>query len=125
GCPGARHPTRQQAGNHQIRQPSDPAAIGRRGGRAMAVVLITGCSSGFGLATAVAFARRGDRVWVTMRNPADAGDLTAALEAEHLAAEILPLDVTDDASVAAAVGHALEADGRIDVLVNNAGVGHG
>ncbi|MEA2589449.1 MAG: hypothetical protein QOH66_2376, partial [Actinomycetota bacterium] len=64
----------------------------------MAVVVITGCSSGFGLATALAFARRGDSVWATMRNPADAGDLSAAVEAEHLELRTLPLDVTDDAS---------------------------
>ena len=90
----------------------------------MAVVVITGCSSGFGLATALAFARRGDSVWATMRNPADAGDLSAAVEAEHLQLRTLPLDVTDDASVKAAVDHVLEAEGRIDVLVNNAGVAH-
>ena len=90
----------------------------------MAVVVITGCSSGFGLATALAFARRGDRVWATMRNPADAGDLSAAVEAEHLELRTLPLDVTDDASVSAAVGHILQVEGRIDVLVNNAGVAH-
>jgi NAD(P)-dependent dehydrogenase (short-subunit alcohol dehydrogenase family) len=75
----------------------------------MAVVVITGCSSGFGLVTALAFARRGDRVWATMRNPADAGDLSAAVEAEHLEMRTLPLDVTDDASVKAAVGHVLES----------------
>src|SRR5438552_16905016 len=90
----------------------------------MAVVVITGCSSGFGLATALAFARRGDRVWATMRNPADAGDLSAAVEAKHLEAATLPLDVTDGASVKAAVAHLLEAEGRIDALVNNAGVAH-
>src|SRR5216684_3675202 len=90
----------------------------------MAVVVITGCSSGFGLATALAFARRRDRVWATMRNPADAGDLSAAVEAEHLEVATLPLDVTDGESVRAAVGHVLEAEGRIDVLVNNAGMAH-
>jgi NAD(P)-dependent dehydrogenase (short-subunit alcohol dehydrogenase family) len=90
----------------------------------MAVVVITGCSSGFGLATALAFARRGDGVWATMRNPADAGDLSAAVEAEHLEVATLPLDVTDGASVKAAVDHILEAEGHIDVLVNNAGMSH-
>jgi len=90
----------------------------------MAVVLITGCSSGFGLATALAFARRGDRVWATMRNLADSGDLSAAANAEHLEIATLPLDVTDEASVEATVGHVLEVEGHIDVLVNNAGVAH-
>jgi NAD(P)-dependent dehydrogenase (short-subunit alcohol dehydrogenase family) len=90
----------------------------------MAVVVITGCSSGLGLATALAFARRGDRVWATMRNLADSGDLLAAAEAEHLEIATLALDVTDDASVRAAVAHVLQAEGRTDVLVNNAGVSH-
>jgi NAD(P)-dependent dehydrogenase (short-subunit alcohol dehydrogenase family) len=90
----------------------------------MAVVVITGCSSGFGLATSLVFARRGDSVWATMRNPADAADLSAAVEAEHLELRTLPLDVTDDASVKAAVDHVLEVEGHIDVLVNNAGVAH-
>ena len=90
----------------------------------MAVVVITGCSSGFGLATALAFARRRDHVWATMRNLDDSGDLSAAAEAEHLAIEMLALDVTDDASVKTAVGDVLEAEGGIDVLVNNAGVAH-
>lgn len=90
----------------------------------MAVVMITGCSSGFGLATALAFARRGDRVWATMRNPAGAGGLWAAVEAEQLELATLPLDVNDPASVTAAVGHVLAVEGRIDVLVNNAGVAH-
>jgi len=90
----------------------------------MAVVVITGCSSGFGLATALAFARRHDHVWATMRNLDDSGDLSAATEADHPEIEMLALDVTDDASVKAAVGRVLEAEGRIDVLVNNAGVAH-
>jgi NAD(P)-dependent dehydrogenase (short-subunit alcohol dehydrogenase family) len=90
----------------------------------MAVVVITGCSSGFGLATALAFARRHDRVWATMRNLDDSGDCSGAAEAEHLEIEMLALDVTDDASVKSAVGHVLEAEGRIDVVVNNAGVAH-
>jgi NAD(P)-dependent dehydrogenase (short-subunit alcohol dehydrogenase family) len=90
----------------------------------MAVVLITGCSSGFGLATSLAFARRGDRVYATMRNLAKADDLRAAALADDLSLQLLELDVTDDASVAAAVGHIVGAEGRIDVLVNNAGVEH-
>jgi NAD(P)-dependent dehydrogenase (short-subunit alcohol dehydrogenase family) len=90
----------------------------------MAVVIITGCSSGFGLATALAFARRGDRVYATMRDLARAGDLRAAGSAEQLTVEVLELDVTDDASVAGAVGQVMATEGRIDVLVNNAGVEH-
>jgi NAD(P)-dependent dehydrogenase (short-subunit alcohol dehydrogenase family) len=53
-----------------------------------------------------------------MRRPADGGDL-----ADHGDITVHPLDVTDDASVTACIDAVLERDGRIDVLVNNAGVG--
>ncbi|TNB48166.1 SDR family oxidoreductase [Martelella lutilitoris] len=79
----------------------------------MKTVLITGCSSGFGLETAKTFLDRGFRVIATMRKP-DAALLPAS---DNL--KILPLDVTDPDSIAAAV----EAAGPIDVLVNNAGIG--
>jgi NAD(P)-dependent dehydrogenase (short-subunit alcohol dehydrogenase family) len=85
----------------------------------MAVVVITGCSSGFGREAAQRFGARGDRVWATMRRPADGEDL-----AEHGDITVHPLDVNDDASVTACVDAVLGRDGRIDVLVNNAGVGY-
>ncbi len=76
-------------------------------------VLITGCSSGYGLATARYFLERGDRVVATMRRPRE--DLFP--RSERL--RVVALDVTNDASIASA----LEASGPIDVLVNNAGIG--
>jgi NAD(P)-dependent dehydrogenase (short-subunit alcohol dehydrogenase family) len=76
------------------------------------VVLVTGCSSGIGRATALALAARGDRVYATMRT---AGELDGA--------EVLQLDVTDQASVRGAVDTVLQSEGRIDAVVNNAGVG--
>lgn len=79
----------------------------------MPTVLITGCSSGFGLDTARLFLDRGWTVVATMRTP-EASILPAS---EKL--RILPLDVTDAASIASAVA----AAGPIDVLVNNAGFG--
>lgn len=82
------------------------------------VVLITGASSGIGQATANLFAERGWRVAATMRNPADGAEL-----AKHPGVAILPLDVTDPASVKAAVTATLERFGKIDVVVNNAGYG--
>jgi NAD(P)-dependent dehydrogenase (short-subunit alcohol dehydrogenase family) len=90
----------------------------------MSVVLITGCSTGIGLETALAFARRGDTTYATMRNLAKADRLLERARAEGLSVELLALDVVDDASVSTAIS-AVEAEhGAIDVLVNNAGVGH-
>jgi len=79
----------------------------------MKTVLITGCSSGYGLETARHFHAQGWNVIATMRTPR-AGILPTS---ERL--RVLPLDVTKPASVAAA----LETSGPIDVLVNNAGIG--
>ena len=89
----------------------------------MSVVLITGCSSGFGMRAALHLARRGDTVVATMREPAKGRELERARGDENLDLEVAALDVSDDASVEAAVGRVLERHGHIDVLVNNAGVG--
>lgn len=78
----------------------------------MTTVLITGCSSGFGLETARLFLERGWNVVATMRTPRT--DILPT--SERL--KVLPLDVTDARSIAACI----EAAGPIDVLVNNAGV---
>ncbi|MFF8729227.1 SDR family oxidoreductase [Streptomyces sp. NPDC015171] len=90
----------------------------------MTAVLITGCSSGIGLETALAFARRGDRVHACVRDPANAGELLGRARAEGLTLDLPRLDVTDDASVTAAVTAVRDRHGPIDVLVNNAGVDH-
>jgi NAD(P)-dependent dehydrogenase (short-subunit alcohol dehydrogenase family) len=90
----------------------------------MAVVLITGCSSGFGLLSALTFARKGDHVFASMRNMAKGAALEETARKEKLQIEVIPLDVTDEQSVAAAVQRVLASAGRIDVLVNNAGIGH-
>jgi NAD(P)-dependent dehydrogenase (short-subunit alcohol dehydrogenase family) len=79
----------------------------------MKTILITGCSSGFGLETAKYFLERDWNVIATMRSPRE-GVLP---ESENL--RVLPLDVTDQKSIDSAV----EAAGPIDVLVNNAGIG--
>ena len=79
----------------------------------MNTILITGCSSGYGLETARHFLARQWNVIATMRNPRE----DVLPRAANL--RILPLDVTDAASIAAAV----EAAGPIDALVNNAGIG--
>jgi NAD(P)-dependent dehydrogenase (short-subunit alcohol dehydrogenase family) len=91
----------------------------------MAVVLITGCSSGIGLATALHFARLGHDVHAGVRKPAAATELSTAIAAEKLPIRPVALDVDDAASVTAAVSEVLAHAGRIDVLVNNAGIGGG
>ena len=89
----------------------------------MAVTLITGCSTGIGLEAALAFARRGDTTYASMRNPAKADLLNERAAAEGLSIEVIQLDVVDDASVASAVSSIEDRHGSIDVLVNNAGIG--
>jgi NAD(P)-dependent dehydrogenase (short-subunit alcohol dehydrogenase family) len=79
----------------------------------MKTVLITGCSSGYGLATARHFHAQGWSVVATMRTPRE--DVLPRADALRVVA----VDVTRPASIAAA----LEASGPIDVLVNNAGIG--
>jgi NAD(P)-dependent dehydrogenase (short-subunit alcohol dehydrogenase family) len=88
----------------------------------MAVALVTGASAGIGLATAVALGRAGQDVYATMRKPAAAPELSAIAAAEKLPIKILPMDVDDDASVSKTVAEVLADAGRIDVLVNNAGI---
>ena len=89
----------------------------------MSVVLITGCSSGFGKLAAIEFAKRGESVFASMRDLAKAGALCDAAAAAGVSVEILQLDVTDRASVDAAIANVVQQAGRIDVLVNNAGIG--
>ena len=88
------------------------------------VVFVTGSSTGIGEAIALHFARRGDTVYATMRTPDSSGEaLRGVSRLEGLDLTLLALDVNDDHSVARAIGAAMERSGRIDVLVNNAGVG--
>ena len=94
----------------------------------MRTVLITGTSSGFGLVTVVELAKRGWRVFATMRNLARKDALEAALDKAQVrdCVDISALDVTDPASVQAAVARTLAATGgQLDAVVHNAGVAIG
>jgi NAD(P)-dependent dehydrogenase (short-subunit alcohol dehydrogenase family) len=88
----------------------------------MGVVLITGCSSGIGLETALAFARHGDVTYASMRDPDKGRRLLERAQAHGVPVEVLELDVTDEASVESAVRAIEGRHGAIDVLVNNAGI---
>jgi NADP-dependent 3-hydroxy acid dehydrogenase YdfG len=85
------------------------------------VWFITGCSTGFGRAIAEAAIKVGYKVVVTARNRDAITDLTRGNEANTAA---LSLDVTSPEQIKQAVSNALEKFGRIDVLVNNAGIGY-
>jgi NAD(P)-dependent dehydrogenase (short-subunit alcohol dehydrogenase family) len=80
-------------------------------------VLVTGCSTGIGRATAEHLARRGWTVYASARAPESIKDLADA------GSKLLTLDVADDDSRRAAVGEIEEADGAVGALVNNAGFG--
>ncbi len=89
----------------------------------MAIAVVTGTSTGIGLATAVTLARAGHTVYATMRNPKTGGEeLREITEREHLPLHIAALDVDSDESVRNAFAKILAEAGQIDVLVNNAGI---
>ncbi len=87
------------------------------------IVLITGCRSGFGLLTAVAAAKAGHRVYAGLRDLTTADELNRATQG--LAVEPVQLDVTLADQREQVVASILEREGRIDALVNNAGVALG
>jgi NAD(P)-dependent dehydrogenase (short-subunit alcohol dehydrogenase family) len=89
-------------------------------------ILISGCSSGFGLDAAKTLAKKGHHVYATMRavegrNAPRAQELRDFAEAEGVSISVHEMDVTSDESVKAAVAEM----GDIDVLINNAGYGYG
>jgi NADP-dependent 3-hydroxy acid dehydrogenase YdfG len=86
------------------------------------VVLITGASSGIGHATALELGRAGARLVVGARRTDRLEDLAAEIRAAGGTVEVRALDVTDRASTEAFAQAAVDAYGRIDALVNNAGV---
>ena len=92
-------------------------------------ILVTGSSSGFGRLTVETLARQGHRVFAgirasTSRNTRATNELHALAEKEHLALQVIELDVTNDTSVHEAIEQVVQTADRLDVVVNNAGVAY-
>lgn len=86
-------------------------------------VLVTGCSSGIGLATCHVLSRNNFMTYGTVRNLSKAKKIQDLINGENLSLKILRLDVNDNQSIKIAVKKILGDTGRIDVLINNAGYG--
>lgn len=92
-------------------------------------ILVTGGNSGFGRLIVETLARQGANVFAGMRDPDGknaqaATELRSLAEREQLALDIVSLDVTSDTSVQQAVDYVVQKGGRLDVVVNNAGVSY-
>src|SRR5690348_6908878 len=89
----------------------------------MPVVIITGASSGIGAATARRLGRAGMVIVLAARRADEMAAVGRDIEANGGTAVVVPTDVRNPADIAALVDRAAAIDGRIDVLINNAGVG--
>ena len=87
------------------------------------VALVTGCSSGIGLETAIALGREGHFTYATMRDVKKSGSLDKIVNDEGLPIKVLELDVDSEKSVDDAIAKIMEEKGRVDTLINNAGWG--
>src|SRR5439155_21071787 len=91
----------------------------------MPTILVTGGGRGIGRAIALAFAEPGWRVTIAARTRAQLEETAAAIRDHGAEALLLPMDVADESAVAAGVAELRTIGARLDVLVNNAGVGGG
>lgn len=91
----------------------------------MSVILVTGSSTGIGQETALHMARKGHDVYAAVRSPDTATELKELIAAEKLPVTVIRLDLVDAESVKSAVAEIMQRSGRIDALVNNAGIGGG
>lgn len=89
----------------------------------MGIALVTGTSTGIGLATSITLARAGHTVFAGIRNLERGAELRHVAAKETLPVTVVELDVDSDSSVEKGIGKILADHGHIDVLVNNAGIG--
>ncbi|MEI7972001.1 MAG: SDR family NAD(P)-dependent oxidoreductase, partial [Actinomycetota bacterium] len=87
------------------------------------VAVVTGANSGIGRATALHLAHQGYRVFGTVRSLDKAGKLQTRANELGVTVELIEMDVADDASVERGFADIFRATERVDVLVNNAGIG--
>jgi NAD(P)-dependent dehydrogenase (short-subunit alcohol dehydrogenase family) len=87
----------------------------------MAVAVVTGSSTGIGLATSLALAKEGFHTYATMRNLDKSVDITSKADNDNLPLTVLQMNVDDDNSVNDTIQKIMNDKGRIDVVVNNAG----
>ena len=88
---------------------------------AQKVAIISGCSSGIGLATAIGLAKNGFFVYATMRDLSKKADLEKIVNGQSLPVRILEMNVDKQETIDSAISTIMEEKGRIDVVVNNAG----
>lgn len=91
----------------------------------MSVILITGASTGIGQETALHMARKGCEVYAACRSPDKADELKQKIAEENLTVHVIQMDLVDPVSIKTAIATIMEQSGRIDGLVNNAGIGGG
>lgn len=89
----------------------------------MATILITGASRGLGLEFVRQFAAKGHFVYAACREPAKAAGLSSLLAERMDTISVVPLDVDNDGSIAAALAHVRKSTAKLSLLINNAGTG--
>jgi len=89
------------------------------------IVLITGCSSGFGMISAARLSSLGYTVYASMRDLSKNNDLRVELDKRYTNCHMIELDVRDDTSIQKTINTIADQEGKLDILINNAGYGIG
>ena len=89
------------------------------------IILITGCSSGFGMISAARLSSSGNTVYASMRDLSKSNELKSELKRRDTNCHIIELDVCDDVSIQNTINTITDQEGKLDILINNAGYGIG